>query len=85
MKKIKFTSFKIYIIFFCRLQLERSERQAKIEASRLNAEITSLRQRLDRADADLLQSKRENLRLMDEVASLEKEVRRFMPSQNKGH
>lgn len=57
-----------------RLQLERTERQSKVEVSRLNAEITSLRQRLDRADADLLQSKRENLKLGDEVASLEKEV-----------
>lgn len=57
-----------------RLQLERAERQSKVESSRLNAEIVSLRQRLDRGDADLLQSKRENLRLKDEVASLEKEV-----------
>lgn len=45
-----------------------------MEVSRLNAEITSLRQRLDRSDADLLHSKRENLKLSDEVASLEKEV-----------
>ncbi|XP_021707343.1 intracellular protein transport protein USO1 isoform X3 [Aedes aegypti] len=57
-----------------RLQLERSERQSKVEVSRLNAEITSLRQRLDRSDADLLHSKRENLKLSDEVASLEKEL-----------
>lgn len=57
-----------------RLQLERSERQAKVESSRLNAEIVSLRQRLDRGDSDLLQSKRENLRLSDQVASLDKEV-----------
>lgn len=56
------------------MQLERAERQSKVEVSRLNAEITSLRQRLDRADADLLHSKRENLKLSDEVASLEKEV-----------
>lgn len=59
---------------YFRLQLERSERQSKVEVSRLNAEITSLRQRLDRSDADLLHSKRENLKLSDEVASLEKEV-----------
>lgn len=57
-----------------RLQLERTERQSKVESSRLNAEIVSLRQRLDRTDADLLQSKRENLRLSDEVAALDKEV-----------
>ncbi|XP_039432177.1 nucleoprotein TPR isoform X3 [Culex pipiens pallens] len=57
-----------------RLQLERAERQSKVEVSRLNAEITSLRQRLDRSDADLLHSKRENLKLSDEVASLEKEL-----------
>lgn len=57
-----------------RLQLERAERQAKVESSRLNAEIISLRQRLDRSDSDLLSSKRENLRLSDQVAALEKEV-----------
>ncbi|XP_058463123.1 coiled-coil domain-containing protein 158 isoform X2 [Malaya genurostris] len=57
-----------------RLQLERTERQSKVEVSRLNAEITSLRQRLDRSDSDLLHSKRENLKLADEVASLEKEL-----------
>lgn len=57
------------------LQMERAERQFKVEASRLNAEIVSLRQRLDRGDTDLLHSKRENLRLKDEIASLEKEVR----------
>ncbi|XP_055387687.1 myosin-13 [Condylostylus longicornis] len=57
-----------------RLQLDRADRAAKIEAARLNAEINSLRQRLDRADADVLHAKRENLRLSDEIASLEKEV-----------
>ncbi|XP_053686122.1 coiled-coil domain-containing protein 158 [Sabethes cyaneus] len=57
-----------------RLQLERTERQSKVEVSRLTAEITSLRQRLDRADADTLHCKRENLKLADEVASLEKEL-----------
>ncbi|XP_055532537.1 golgin subfamily A member 4 isoform X1 [Wyeomyia smithii] len=57
-----------------RLQLERTERQTKVEVSRLNAEITSLRQRLDRADSDMLHCKRENLKLADEVASLEKEL-----------
>lgn len=58
-----------------RLLVERAERHSKVEASRLNAEIVSLRQRLDHTDADLLHSKRENIRLKDEIASLEKEVR----------
>lgn len=57
-----------------RLQLERADRQAKVESSRLNAEISSLRQRLDRADGDLLHSRRENLKLGDQISSLEKEV-----------
>lgn len=56
------------------MQLERSDRQAKVESSRLNAEITSLRQRLDRGDGDLIQARRENLRLADQVSNLEKEV-----------
>lgn len=63
-----------FLILFYRLQLERAERQSKVENSRLNAECVSLRQRLDRADADLIHSRRENLRLSDQVASLEKEV-----------
>jgi len=57
--------------------LERAERQTKVETSRLNAEIASLRQRLDRADADLLHSRRENLRLCDQISALEKEVNKF--------
>lgn len=57
-----------------RLQLERAERQTKVETARLTAEINSLRQRLDRSDADLLHSRRENLRLSDQVAALDKEV-----------
>lgn len=56
------------------LAVERAERQAKQESNRLQAEIQSLRQRLDRGDADLLHSRRENLRLTEQVASLEKEV-----------
>lgn len=58
-----------------RLQTERADRQYKVETSRSNAEILSLRQRIDRAETDLLQSKREKLRLKNEVAALEKEVR----------
>lgn len=53
---------------------ERNERQSKQEISRLQAEMQSLRQRLDRADADLIHSRRENIRLTEQVASLEKEV-----------
>lgn len=57
-----------------KLAAERSERQARQEASRQQAEISSLRQRLDRADAELLQAKKENLRLNENISSLEKEV-----------
>lgn len=53
---------------------ERNERQQKQEVARLQAEMQSLRQRLDRADADLIHSRRENIRLSEQVASLEKEV-----------
>ncbi|CAB3247045.1 unnamed protein product [Arctia plantaginis] len=56
-----------------RLAIERNQRQAKHEANRLNSEIQSLRQRLDRADADLVHSRRENLRLSEQIANLEKE------------
>ncbi|XP_049802708.1 serologically defined colon cancer antigen 8 homolog isoform X4 [Schistocerca nitens] len=57
-----------------RLMIERAEREARQEAARLQAEITALRQRLDRADGDLLHSRRENLRLSEQVASLEREL-----------
>lgn len=57
---------------------ERCERQAKQESGRLLAEMQSLRQRLDRADADLIHSRRENLRLTEQVAALEKEVSVFL-------
>lgn len=53
---------------------ERIERQYKQEITRLQAEQQSLRQRLDRADADLIHSRRENIRLTEQIASLEKEV-----------
>lgn len=53
---------------------ERNERQSKQEVARFQAEMQSLRQRLDRADADLIHSRRENIRLTEQVASLEKEV-----------
>ncbi|KAK9694779.1 Centrosomal colon cancer autoantigen protein family [Popillia japonica] len=54
---------------------ERQERQAKQETLRLQAEMQSLRQRLDRADADLIHSRRENIRLTEQVATLEKELK----------
>jgi serologically defined colon cancer antigen 8 len=54
---------------------ERNERQAKQEVTRLQAEMQSLRQRLDRADADLIHSRRENIRFSEQVASLEKEIK----------
>jgi serologically defined colon cancer antigen 8 len=57
-----------------RLMLERHQRQAKHDANRLNSEVQSVRQRLDRADADLVHSRRENLRLMDQLSNMEKEV-----------
>ncbi|CAH0697782.1 unnamed protein product [Spodoptera exigua] len=56
-----------------RLAIERQQRQAKHETNRLNSEIQSLRQRLDRADADLVHSRRENLRLSEQISNLEKE------------
>ncbi|XP_063898478.1 serologically defined colon cancer antigen 8 homolog [Helicoverpa armigera] len=56
-----------------RLAIERHQRQAKHETNRLNSEIQSLRQRLDRADADLVHSRRENLRLSEQISNLEKE------------
>ncbi|XP_068624348.1 serologically defined colon cancer antigen 8 homolog [Battus philenor] len=57
-----------------RLAIERHQRQAKHETNRLNSEIQSLRQRLDRADADLVHSRRENLRLSEQISTLEKEL-----------
>ncbi|XP_045507949.1 serologically defined colon cancer antigen 8 homolog [Colias croceus] len=57
-----------------RLTIERNQRQAKHESNRLNSEIHSLRQRLDRSDADLVHSRRENLRLSEQISNLEKEI-----------
>ncbi|GBP79337.1 Serologically defined colon cancer antigen 8 homolog [Eumeta japonica] len=57
-----------------RLALERQQRQAKHETNRQNSEIQSLRQRLDRADADLVHARRENLRLSEQISTLEKEL-----------
>ncbi|PSN34350.1 hypothetical protein C0J52_17268 [Blattella germanica] len=57
-----------------RLAIERAERDGRQEISRLQAEVAALRQRLDRADADVMHSRRENLRLTEQIASLEREV-----------
>ncbi|XP_031357563.1 serologically defined colon cancer antigen 8 homolog isoform X3 [Photinus pyralis] len=56
------------------LSNERIERQNRQEVARLQAELQSLRQRLDRSDADLIHSRRENIRLSEQIASLEKEI-----------
>ncbi|KAL6430175.1 hypothetical protein ACFW04_007732 [Cataglyphis niger] len=61
-------------ILTSKLAAERNERQARQEQSRLQAEINSYKQRLERADADLVHCRRENLRLMEQIASLEKEI-----------
>ncbi|XP_014208808.1 serologically defined colon cancer antigen 8 homolog [Copidosoma floridanum] len=57
-----------------KLAAERAERQARQEQARLQAEINSYKMRLERADADLVHARRENLRLGDEIAALEKEI-----------
>ncbi|KAF6215521.1 hypothetical protein GE061_010276 [Apolygus lucorum] len=57
-----------------KLAVERAERAGRQEAARLQAEVTSLRQRLDRADSDLLHSRKENLRLTENISTLEKEM-----------
>ncbi|XP_046747335.1 serologically defined colon cancer antigen 8-like [Diprion similis] len=57
-----------------KLAAERADRQARQEQSRLQSEINSYKQRLERADADLVHCRRENLRLSEQIASLEKEV-----------
>uniref|UniRef100_A0A146L8Z3 Serologically defined colon cancer antigen 8 n=1 Tax=Lygus hesperus TaxID=30085 RepID=A0A146L8Z3_LYGHE len=57
-----------------KLAVERAERAGRQESARLQAEVTSLRQRLDRADSDLLHSRKENLRLTENISTLEKEM-----------
>lgn len=61
-------------IFYGRLNFERQERQSSAEIDRLNSEISSLRTRLERSDSDLLQARREQLRLNEQISSLEKDV-----------
>lgn len=65
-----------------KLMAERIERQARQEQNRLQAEINSYKQRLERADADLVHCRRENLRLSEQIASLEKEVNLYISKSN---
>ncbi|XP_031839201.1 serologically defined colon cancer antigen 8 homolog isoform X2 [Nomia melanderi] len=57
-----------------KLTAERNERQSRQEQSRLQIEINSYKQRLERTEADLVHLRRENLRLSEHIASLEKEI-----------
>uniref|UniRef100_A0A8D9EU19 Uncharacterized protein n=1 Tax=Cacopsylla melanoneura TaxID=428564 RepID=A0A8D9EU19_9HEMI len=57
-----------------KLSIERLERTQRQEAARTQAELSSYKQRLDRADADLLHSRKENIRLTEQIANLEKEL-----------
>lgn len=57
-----------------KLAIQQCERQARQEQKKSEAEINSYKQRLERADADLVYCRRENLRLSEQIASLEKEV-----------
>lgn len=57
-----------------KLATERSERHARQDQNRWQTEINSYKQRIERADADVVHCRRENLRLSEQIASLEKEV-----------
>lgn len=61
-------------ILAAKLLAERTERQFRQEQSRLQTELNSYKQRLERADGDLVHCRRENLRLSEQISSLEKEV-----------
>ncbi|XP_029162843.1 serologically defined colon cancer antigen 8 homolog isoform X2 [Nylanderia fulva] len=61
-------------VLTAKLTAERNERQARQEQSRLQTEINSYKQRLERGDADLVHCRRENLRLAEQISSLEKEI-----------
>ena len=58
-----------------KLAAERSERQNRQEQSRLQIEVNSYKQRLERTEADLVHVRRENSRLSEQIACLEKEAR----------
>ncbi|XP_076280670.1 serologically defined colon cancer antigen 8 homolog isoform X2 [Lasioglossum baleicum] len=62
-----------------KLATERNERQSRQEQSRLQIEINSYKQRLERTEADLVHLRRENLRLSEHIASLEKEINANKP------
>ncbi|XP_076246042.1 serologically defined colon cancer antigen 8 homolog isoform X2 [Calliopsis andreniformis] len=57
-----------------KLAIERNDRQTRQEQNRLQIEVNSYKQRLERAEADLAHLRRENLRLSEQIASLEKEI-----------
>ncbi|KZC10941.1 Serologically defined colon cancer antigen 8 like protein [Dufourea novaeangliae] len=57
-----------------KLTAERNERQGRQEQSRLQIEINSYKQRLERTEAELVHLRRENLRLSEHIISLEKEI-----------
>ncbi|XP_076667768.1 serologically defined colon cancer antigen 8 homolog isoform X3 [Andrena cerasifolii] len=62
-----------------KLAAERSERQNRQEQSRLQIEVNSYKQRLERTEADLVHVRRENSRLSEQIASLEKEINAGKP------
>ncbi|XP_076658282.1 serologically defined colon cancer antigen 8 homolog isoform X2 [Halictus rubicundus] len=62
-----------------KLATERNERQSRQEQNRLQIEINSYKQRLERTEADLVHLRRENLRLSEHIASLEKEINANKP------
>ncbi|VVC99340.1 unnamed protein product [Leptidea sinapis] len=67
-----------------RLAMERQQRQAKHESNRLNSEIQSVRQRLDRADADLLNMK-SLTPMTPEKKKKEKELSSMLESMENKH
>jgi chromosome segregation ATPase len=56
------------------LQADRAEREGRAESSRLEAEVSALRERLDRADSETLRARQEALRLSEQLAALDREV-----------
>lgn len=59
-----------------RMSSERVERMNKQDTNRLQIEISALKKRLDGGDAELIHCRKENLRLMEKISDLEKEVQR---------
>ncbi|KAF4523449.1 hypothetical protein B566_EDAN010382 [Ephemera danica] len=56
------------------LQADRAEREGRAESSRLEAEVSALRERLDRADSETLRARQEALRLSEQLAALDREM-----------